>query len=95
MMIEAGLVEEVSRLINLGIDANTTAMQGLGYKEIAGYLGGEYGLDEAVELLKKNTRRFAKRQYTWFRADPRIQWIDVGVQTASEVSLSIKESLDK
>lgn len=95
MMIEAGLVEEVSRLMDLQIDPKSTAMQGLGYKEIAGYLGGDYSLDEAVELLKKNTRRFAKRQYTWFRADSRVQWIDVGGRTASEVSLLIKESLDK
>jgi tRNA dimethylallyltransferase len=95
LMIDTGLVEEVSRLIDMGIDSNTTAMQGLGYKEIAGYLRGEIELDDAVELLKKNTRRFAKRQYTWFRADPRIQWIDVGGRTAEEVSLIIKESLDK
>ncbi|MCE5322296.1 tRNA (adenosine(37)-N6)-dimethylallyltransferase MiaA [bacterium] len=95
MMIDTGLVEEVSRLICSGIDPDTTAMQGLGYKEIAGYLRGEYGFDKAVELLKKNTRRFAKRQYTWFRADPRVQWIDVEGRTAAEVSLIIKESLDK
>jgi tRNA dimethylallyltransferase len=93
-MIEAGLVEEVSRLIEIG-DPSGTAMQGLGYKEIAGYLRGEYGFDEAVELLKKNTRRFAKRQYTWFRADQRVQWIDVAGRTAEEVSLIIKESLLK
>ncbi|MEN6356587.1 MAG: tRNA (adenosine(37)-N6)-dimethylallyltransferase MiaA [Armatimonadota bacterium] len=95
IMIETGLVEEVSRLMEMGVDPNTTAMQGLGYKEIAGYLGGKRGFDETVELLKKNTRRFAKRQYTWFRADPRVQWIDVGGRTAAEVSLIIKESLDK
>jgi tRNA dimethylallyltransferase len=95
MMIEAGLVEEVSQLMEMGVRPNTAAMQGLGYKEIAGYLGREHGLDEAVELLKKNTRRFAKRQYTWFRADPRVQWIDVDGRTASEVSIIIKESLDK
>lgn len=95
LMIDTGLVEEVSRLIEMGISPNTTAMQGLGYKEIAGYLRGEIGLTEAIDLLKKNTRRFAKRQYTWFRADSRIQWIDVGGRTAEEVSLIIKESLDK
>ncbi|MHB9038284.1 MAG: tRNA (adenosine(37)-N6)-dimethylallyltransferase MiaA [Armatimonadota bacterium] len=94
-MIEAGLVEEVSRLIERGVDPNGTAMQGLGYKEIAGYLRGDFGFDDVVELLKKNTRRFAKRQYTWFNADPRIQWIDVGGLTAAEVSIIIKESLLK
>jgi tRNA dimethylallyltransferase len=92
-MIEAGLVEEVSCLIGRGIDPGLPSMQGLGYKEIAGCVRGERGLDEAVELLKKNTRRFAKRQYTWFRADPRVKWIDVeGLKTA-EVSRSIQGEL--
>lgn len=92
-MIEAGLFEEVSGLIRSGADASLPSMQGLGYKEAAGYLRGEYGLDEAVALLKKNTRRFARRQYTWFRADPRIDWIAVDDLTAREVSQIIKERL--
>ncbi|MCE5315261.1 MAG: tRNA (adenosine(37)-N6)-dimethylallyltransferase MiaA [Armatimonadota bacterium] len=94
-MMETGLVQEVSRLLEMDIDPNSIAMQGLGYKEIVGYLRGDIGLDEVVELLKKNTRRFAKRQYTWFRAESRCQWIDVGGRTAAEVSLIIKESLLK
>jgi tRNA dimethylallyltransferase len=68
-------------------------MQGLGYKEIAGHIRGEVGFEEAVDLLKKNTRRFAKRQYTWFRADARVRWLDVGGRTAVEVSEQIKELL--
>lgn len=92
-MIEAGLVEEVSRLMERITDPTIPSMQGLGYKEVAGYLRGDYGLDEAVDLLKKNTRRFAKRQYTWFRADDRIVWLDVDGRTAREVSRQIKETL--
>ncbi len=91
-MMEAGLIEEVQALLARGIDPALPAMQGLGYKEVAGYLQGYYGKDEAVTLLKKNTRRFAKRQYTWFRADARIKWIDVDDLTAKEVSEIIKES---
>ncbi len=92
-MIQAGLIDEVSRLLERGIDPELPSMQGLGYREMSGYLRGEYSQDEAVALLKKNTRRFAKRQYTWFRADSRIRWIDVEGHTAKEVSLIIKESL--
>lgn len=92
-MIDAGLIDEVAGLIERGIDPELPSMQGLGYKEIAGYLRGQYSLDEAVALLKQNTRRFAKRQYTWFRADPRVRWIDVDGLTAAEVSQTIKEWL--
>ncbi len=94
-MMQAGLEQEVARLLESGIDPGSTAMQGLGYKEIAGYVRGKRGRDEAIDLLKKNTRRFAKRQYTWFRADPRIVWIDVAGRTAREVSITIKESLNE
>lgn len=90
-MIEAGLVEEVRGLLGRGIDPVLPSMQGLGYKEIAEHLRGRCGLEEAVALLKKNTRRFAKRQYTWFHADPRVTWIDIDGKTAAEVSVTIKE----
>lgn len=92
-MIDAGLTEEVRRLLERGIDPGLPSMQGLGYKEIASCIRGEYSLDEAVEILKKNTRRFAKRQLTWFRADPRIRWIDVEGKSAFEVSSLIKGEL--
>ncbi len=92
-MIEAGLVDEVRHLMENGVDLNKPSMQGLGYKEIAGYLQGEYSIEIAIDLLKKNTRRFAKRQYTWFNADKRIKWIDVDGKTASEVSTIIQGEL--
>lgn len=92
-MMNAGLVEEVSSLLERGLGPDLQSMQALGYKEIAGYLRGECDLDEAVELLKKNTRRFAKRQYTWFKADPRIGWISVEGLKAAEVSSIIQGEL--
>jgi len=75
-MLATGLIQEVDSLIQQGIKRSSTAMQGLGYKEIAAYLDGEMSLDAAVELLKRDTRRYAKRQFTWFKRDPRIHWID-------------------
>jgi len=70
-MIEAGLVEEVKRLNYPSI---LKSMQGLGYREIMGYLYGKYTLEEAIRRLKRNTRRYAKRQMTWFRKDRDIHW---------------------
>ncbi|WP_031514587.1 tRNA (adenosine(37)-N6)-dimethylallyltransferase MiaA [Desulfofalx alkaliphila] len=77
IMLEQGLVEEVQGLIKQGVKAHVTSMQGLGYKEIASYLAGELTLAQAVELIKRDTRRYAKRQLTWFKRDPRIIWFDM------------------
>lgn len=76
-MMDEGLVDEVKGLLERGCTREMVSMQGLGYKEVIGYLEGEYSLSEAVELLKRNTRRFAKRQFTWFKRDDRIIWIDI------------------
>jgi len=76
-MIDRGLVTEVHSLLDAGYHCGLVSMQGLGYKEIAGFIYNEYSLDEAVELLKRNTRRFAKRQLTWFRRYSSIKWIDM------------------
>ncbi|MBR1738221.1 MAG: hypothetical protein IJ736_14630 [Firmicutes bacterium] len=67
IMIEYGLVAEVNALLEKGYSMNSVAMQGLGYKEIAAYLCGKISFDEAVRILKRDTRRFAKRQITWFK----------------------------
>lgn len=77
-MLAEGLAEEVRELLDRGVPRETVSMQGLGYKEIAAYLFGETSYDEAVQLLKRNTRRFAKRQLSWFRHMRDIQWLDVG-----------------
>ena len=76
-MVEVGLIEEVKGLLNRGYPRDCVAMQSFGYKELIDYLDGVRTFDEAIALLKQNTRRFAKRQLTWFRNDPRIDWLDV------------------
>lgn len=77
-MIAEGLVEEVAALLKRGCTEQMTAMQGLGYKEIAAYLNGKMSLAEATDLLKRNTRRFAKRQLSWFRGMKEVQWVHLG-----------------
>lgn len=74
-MMKDGLLEEVLTLITLKPDK--TAMQALGYKEIGLYLLGEITLEEAIELIKQRTRNYAKRQMTWFRKEPDINWVDL------------------
>lgn len=74
-MIEEGLVDEVRSLLERYGGLSRTASRALGYREAASYLGGEMGLEECIENIKKNTRNFAKRQLTWFRKDPDIRWI--------------------
>ncbi|MEG8946123.1 tRNA (adenosine(37)-N6)-dimethylallyltransferase MiaA [Rosettibacter firmus] len=76
-MINAGLVEEVKNILSSGFTKNLNALNTVGYKEIISYLENEITLDEAISLIKRNTRRFAKRQMTWFRKDKRIKWINV------------------
>ena len=76
LMIEKGLVEEVRRLAARGLTEENTSMKGLGYKELFPYLRGEMELDEAVRIIKRDTRHFAKRQLTWFRREPDVIWIN-------------------
>lgn len=77
VMIAQGLVDEVKELLESGYSPNSNAMQALGYKEIISCLQGEYDLTTAVELIKRGTRRYAKRQMTWFKRDRRITWYSV------------------
>jgi tRNA dimethylallyltransferase len=77
-MIERGLVDEVRSLLAMGVDKDAVSMQGLGYKQLMPFITHELPLENAVEHIKQETRRFAKRQITWFKADSRIQWIDLG-----------------
>lgn len=74
-MMEQGLLEEVRRLLDMGVPRQSTAMQAIGYKELVLYLDGGCSLEEAVETVKRESRRYAKRQMTWFRRNPKIQWI--------------------
>ena len=75
-MMDKGLVSEVQRLKDMGYHRGMVSMQGLGYKEILAYLDGEMSLAEAVRILKRDTRHFAKRQLTWFRREPETVWVN-------------------
>ena len=75
-MMKEGLLEEVARLKEEGCHRGMVSMQGLGYKEILAYLDGEYPLEEAVRVLKRDTRHFAKRQLTWFRREQEVIWVN-------------------
>ena len=76
IMLKNGLVEEVQKLKDMGYHRDMVSMQGLGYKEILDYLDGKCTLDEAIYILKRETRHFAKRQLTWFRRERDVIWID-------------------
>lgn len=75
-MMKNGLPEEVQKLRERGCHRGMVSMQGLGYKELLAYLDGEYSLEEAVRVLKRDTRHFAKRQLTWFRREPDVIWVN-------------------
>lgn len=77
-MLQDGLIEEVTALKEMGLKRGMVSMQGLGYKEILAYLDGECTLEEAVEILKQDTRHFAKRQITWFKREEEVIWLDKG-----------------
>ncbi|MDP3149189.1 MAG: tRNA (adenosine(37)-N6)-dimethylallyltransferase MiaA [Ignavibacteria bacterium] len=76
-MIAKGLVEEVESILKLGYSGSLNSLNSVGYKEIIAYLKNEVSLEEAISLIKRNTRRYAKRQLTWFRKDKRVHWFDV------------------
>ena len=76
IMLENGLIDEVQKLKDMGYDSELVSMQGIGYKEIREYIDGKCSYEQAVEILKKNTRNFAKRQLTWFRREADVQWLN-------------------
>ncbi|MDR1572469.1 MAG: tRNA (adenosine(37)-N6)-dimethylallyltransferase MiaA [Clostridiales Family XIII bacterium] len=76
-LMEAGLADEVKRLAADGLSEENISMMGIGYKEILGALRGEYGMDRAVCLIKRNSRRYARRQLTWFRRYPGVRWFSL------------------
>jgi len=87
-MMEQGLPDETRKL--LAMNPSNTAMQALGYKEMKLFIEGEISLDEAVHKIKKRTRMFAKRQFTWFRKEPGIQWVDIsGVTNHNDIMAKI------
>ncbi len=84
LMIKEGLIDEVKNLLEKGYSKGSNALKGLGYKQIIDYLEGDYSLNEAIDILKRDTRRFAKRQYTWFKRDNRIYWINASEQSIKD-----------
>lgn len=77
IMMDGGLIDEVKNLLSMGYTKDMISMQGIGYKEIIKYLDGEYTLDEAVEIIKRDSRRYAKRQLTWFRRYKDAKWFNL------------------
>ena len=94
-MMADGLVDEVKALLDGGLDGRATAMQGIGYKEIARALSGEGTMAEAVDRVKQATRNYAKRQLTWFRRDERVIWIEAAGRDAKDISREILTRKDQ
>jgi tRNA dimethylallyltransferase len=89
-MISLGLVDEVQNLLAAGLTGDERPLRAIGYKEIVAHLRGEISLSEAVQQIKKNTRRYARRQLIWWRSDPRIQWIEAS-RSAPSIASEIVE----
>lgn len=95
-MLKEGLVNEVKNLYHRGYTKDMVSMQGLGYKEILAYLEGEYTLEEAVDILKRDTRHFAKRQITWFKRERDVTWVNKDeFQEEDEIITYMKKELLK
>lgn len=93
-MIARGILQEVQNLLKKGYNPEQPALKGLGYRHLIGYIQGRIGWDEAVRLWKRDTRRFAKRQMTWFRREPGVQWIDASqgsAKTAETINALLME----
>ncbi len=93
IMLEMGLMDEIQDLLAGGIPAGCTAMQAIGYKEIAAALRGEMSMEKAVEWMKRATRNFAKRQLTWFRHDERVHWLPAEGRTAEALAKEMRDHL--
>ncbi len=95
-MIDHGLISEVDNLLKKGYDSSLVSMQGLGYKELIPYLQKKCTLDEAIYVLKRDTRHFAKRQLTWFRRERNVRWLDKSlVSSDEEILKEILNTIDR
>jgi len=88
-MIEKGLVDEVKGLLDRGYSENLKSMQSIGYRHIVDFIKRGLSWDETLRTLKRDTRRYAKRQMTWFNADPEIVWMSPG--DAEDIMLHVKD----
>ena len=93
-MMAGGFLEEVIALKERGCTRGMVSMQALGYKQLMAYLDGEVTLDEAVRLIKRDTKRYAKRQFTWFNADKSVRWVDLDGLPKYEALGRIKKALE-
>lgn len=91
IMIKSGLLDEVKSLIDMGYTTALNSMKAIGYKELIDYFDGKSTLDDAVEIIKQSSRRYAKRQLTWFRRDERIIWLDAEADVVNEAYKAVKE----
>ena len=89
-MIEQGLVEEVKQILEK-YDTFPTAMQGLGYKEVVDYLKGMLTKEEMIEKIKMETRRYAKRQFTWFRKNKQTKWLNAEETLENNINSILKD----
>ena len=95
-MTEMGWVDEVQALLNQGYGPKLKSMRSLGYKNIAAYLSGGVNIKEAIRLIKRDTRRYAKRQITWFKADPEVNWFPANQESLPAMERKIEAfHLDK
>lgn len=94
MMIEGGLLDEVKWLMDMGYNKSLNSMKGIGYKEVMDYFDGLAGFEETIEIIKQSSRRYAKRQLTWFRRDDRIHYVS-SENPFNEAKLLIDEFLSK
>ncbi len=77
-MVKAGVLDEVNRLLAKGWSPELKSMQSIGYRHMVDFIKGKVAWDETIRILKRDTRRYAKRQLTWFRKDPEIIWVEPG-----------------
>jgi tRNA dimethylallyltransferase len=89
-MMADGFLEEVRQLLGRGFDPGMKPFRAIGYKELCGYLAGDYPFEEALRLIKRDTRRYAKRQLTWFRRDTEIKWVEYPARFDTILKLPMK-----
>jgi len=92
-MIAAGLEQETRQALAQGVDRDALSMTSLGYRQMVQYINGEISLERAVELIKRDTRHFAKRQLTWFRRDPNIRWVEKQGKTEQQVEAELLQQI--
>lgn len=87
LLMDMGLKDEIKNLLDMGLTADNISMKGIGYKEIIGYFDGKYDLEQAIYLVKRNTRHYAKRQLTWFRRYEDIKWFNISEYSSDDEAI--------